>query len=51
MNLQTMPNSTESLAGRVKNIRLRPLSVGEILKTKPKFFERAFNIDFPTLWE
>jgi len=48
INLQTMPSATESLAGRVKNIRLRPLSVGEILRTKPKFFEWAFNTDFPT---
>ena len=47
VNLQTIPSVTESLAGRVKNIRLRPLAVGEILKTKPTFLERAFNADFP----
>jgi predicted AAA+ superfamily ATPase len=47
VNLQTMPSVTESLAGRVRNIRLRPLTVGEILKTKPNFFQRAFNTDFP----
>ena len=49
VNLQTLPTSTESLAGRVKNIRLHPLTIGEILKTKPKFLERAFNMDFPTI--
>jgi len=48
VNLQTKPDVTESLAGRVKNIRLRPLTVGEILKTKPKFLEKAFNADFQT---
>jgi len=47
VNLQTMPSATESLAGRVRNIRLRPLAVGEILKTKPKFLARAFKADFP----
>jgi len=48
VNLRTMPSVTESLAGRVRNIRLRPLTVGEVLKTKPKFFRQAFNTDFPT---
>ena len=49
VNLQTMPSVTESLAGRVKNIRLRPLTAGEILKAEPKFLERAFNADFPSI--
>ena len=48
VNLQTMPGVTESLAGRVKNIRLRPLTIGEILKIKPRFLEKAFNAEFPT---
>ena len=47
VNLQTMPTATESLAGRVRNIRLRPLTAGEILEVKPVFLERAFNADFP----
>jgi predicted AAA+ superfamily ATPase len=47
VNLQTMPAVTESLAGRVKNMRLRPLTVGEILKRQPDFLTRAFNKDFP----
>jgi uncharacterized protein len=48
VNLQTMPSVTESLAGRVRNIRLRPLTVGEVNRTKPNFFQRAFKMDFPT---
>ncbi|MDR1622927.1 MAG: ATP-binding protein [Synergistaceae bacterium] len=47
-NIQTMPSVTESLAGRVKNIRLRPLSVGETLEAKPTFLKRAFEKNFPT---
>ena len=49
VNLQTMPGSIESLAGRVKNIQLRPLTIGEILEKKPVFLEKAFNADFPVL--
>ena len=47
VNLQTMPSVTESLAGRVKNLRLRPLTNGEILGKKPDFLARAFGKDFP----
>ena len=46
-NLQTLPGVSESLAGRVRNIRLRPLAVGEILGRRPSFLERAFAADFP----
>ena len=49
VNLQTLPSVTESLAGRVKNIRLRPLTVGETLEARPGFLQRAFAADFPTL--
>jgi predicted AAA+ superfamily ATPase len=41
-NIQSLPGVTESLAGRVSKIRLRPLSRGEILSTKPDFFEMIF---------
>lgn len=48
-NLQAIPSVKESLAGRIRNIRLRPLSVGEIYSSKPVFLERAlkgtFNIN------
>jgi len=46
-NLQTLPSVTESLAGRVKNIRLRPLIMSEISSSKPLFLEKAFNRNFP----
>jgi len=46
-NLQTLPSVTESLAGRVKNIRLRPLIMSEISSSKPLFLEKAFNKNFP----
>ncbi len=41
--IETLPNVTESLAGRVTNIRLRPLSLGEIHGKKPDFINRAFS--------
>jgi predicted AAA+ superfamily ATPase len=46
-NLQTLATINDSLAGRIKHIRLRPLTVGEILKNKPTFLERAFRGNFP----
>ena len=46
-NIQTLPGVLESLAGRVKNIRLRPLTVGEILGERSSFLERAFIADLP----
>jgi predicted AAA+ superfamily ATPase len=48
VNLQTIPSVTESLAGRVKNMRLRPLTQGEILRKTPQFLRRAFNGDLPS---
>ena len=41
-NIQSLPRVTESLAGRVKKIRLRPLAQGEIEQTWPQFLPRAF---------
>jgi predicted AAA+ superfamily ATPase len=46
-NILTLPTIGDSLAGRVKYMRLRPLTVGEILGKKPAFIKRAFNRDFP----
>lgn len=46
-NILTLPAISDSLAGRVKHIRLRPLTTGEILRKKPTFLMRAFNKDFP----
>lgn len=46
VNIQTLPTVKESLAGRVRKIRLRPLTQGEILKKEPKFLNRIKNNDF-----
>jgi hypothetical protein len=46
-NILTLPTIGDSLAGRVKYMRLRPLTVGEILGKKPAFLKRAFELDFP----
>jgi predicted AAA+ superfamily ATPase len=46
-NIQTLPIITDSMAGRNRRIRLRPLTTGEILNRKPKFLEHAFDMDFP----
>lgn len=47
-NIQSLPGVTESLAGRVTKIRLRPLSLGEIHGKLPDFIENAFNGEFKT---
>jgi len=46
-DISGLPEVSESLAGRVANIRLRTLAVGEILKRKPAFFEKAFAQSWP----
>ena len=46
-NINSLPEVFESMAGRVKNIRLRPLTQGEILRKKPEFLKKAFAVDFP----
>lgn len=43
-NIQTLPSVKESLAGRIQKLRLRPLAQGEILESKPKFLEKAYNL-------
>lgn len=45
-NIQSMPSVTESLAGRVRKIRLRPLAQGEINGNAPSFFQDAFSGSF-----
>ena len=40
-NIMTLPKVTESLAGRVRKVRLRPLAQGEIERNKPHFLEIA----------
>jgi predicted AAA+ superfamily ATPase len=45
-DIQKHPEISESLAGRVRNIQLRPLSVGETLENRPSFLGRAFAGDW-----
>lgn len=46
-NIQSLPTVTESLAGRVSSIRLRPLALGEIHASPPHFLQNAFKQEFP----
>ena len=46
-DIRKLPQVSESLAGRIKNIHLRTLSYGEILGNQPNFMERLFKRDFP----
>lgn len=41
-NIQSLPSTQESLAGRIAKIRLRPLTQGEIVGAKPTFIDRAY---------
>jgi len=45
-NILSLPTVTESLAGRIGKVRLRPLSQGEIVKAEPHFLQRAFDRKF-----
>lgn len=45
-DIRKLPQVSESLAGRIKNLHLRTLSYGEILGNQPRFIERLFNRDF-----
>ena len=47
-NLRFMKSVKDSLAGRLKTVRLRTFSLGEIRGTKGDFIERAFAKDFPS---
>lgn len=47
-NIQSLPSIQESLAGRVKKIRLRPLSRGELQFNQPGFLTTAFSGEFET---
>ena len=46
-DIRNLPEVSESLAGRVANIRLRTFSAGEVLERQPAFFEKAFECDWP----
>lgn len=45
-NIQSLPGVTESLAGRIRKLRLRPLAQGEIIRSKPTFLEKVFDEAF-----
>jgi len=45
-NIQSLPGVQESLAGRIRKIRLRPLAQGELLGKHPTFLENAFKQKF-----
>lgn len=47
-DVRSNPKIKESLAGRVKNIRLHGLTEGEIQGCSPDFIERLFKQDFPS---
>ena len=47
-NIQSLPGTQESLAGRIRKIRLRPLCQGEILRVAPTFLKNAFHQNFPS---
>lgn len=50
-NLKARPDIVESLAGRMRTIRLRTLSQGEVLGLTPSFLDQAFEGHFqkPTI--
>lgn len=50
-NVQSLPSIKESLAGRVKKIRLRPLSEGEIQGRIPLFLDFMFTESFDYSWD
>lgn len=47
-NIQSLPSVQESLAGRIRKIRLRPLTQGELLGAQPNFIDNAFRGTFKT---
>lgn len=46
-NITSLPGVQESLAGRIRKVRLRPLAQGELLGGAPTFLEKAFKLSFP----
>ncbi len=45
-NYLTLPSVHESMAGRLGQVRLRPLTEGEIQGNPPRFIDRLFKDDF-----
>lgn len=51
VNIRSLPSVTESLAGRVSNIRLRPFCMAEKMNKSPDFLANAFTGVFKTCSE
>lgn len=45
-DISSLPSVKESLAGRIRKLRLRPLSQGEIVNAKPDFIRNTFDQSF-----
>lgn len=45
-NIHAIPSVIESLAGRMRKVRLRPLACGEIYNKQPQFIPHAFQSKF-----
>lgn len=45
-NIQSLPGVSESLAGRIRKVRLRSLAQGELLGSHPTFLDHAFDQKF-----
>jgi len=50
-NIQSMPTVQESLAGRIRKIRLRPLALGEVQQTRPNLLANIFSRTFAAFVE
>ena len=46
-DIATLPKITDSLAGRISHIRLRGLTMDEVLGRQPTFLDKAFRRDWP----
>ena len=49
-DIYSAPETDESLAGRVKNIRMRTFAQGEIQGVEPTFLDRLFANDYDSLY-
>ncbi len=45
-NIQSLPGVQESLAGRIRKMRLRPLTQGELERKSPTFLRKAYDRSF-----
>lgn len=50
-DIQALPSTQESLAGRISKVRLRSLCMGEITGSSPHFLTHAFNQAFDFHWD